>query len=54
MEVFTVFKGGPMSVGGYIVPPRIIVFSDGRPTDDAQLNNAMVEYGTKPPQVSLK
>lgn len=47
-------KGGPMSVGGYIVPPRIVVFSDGRPTDDTDINNALAEYGTKPPQIGEK
>ncbi|CAC5394639.1 unnamed protein product [Mytilus coruscus] len=44
-------KGGPMSMGGYIVPSRIVVFSDGRPTDDSQMNDILSEYAPKPPEV---
>ncbi|CAG2208403.1 unnamed protein product [Mytilus edulis] len=44
-------KGGPMSMGGYIVPPRIVVFSDGRPTDDSQMNDILSEYAPKPPEI---
>ncbi|XP_076103286.1 uncharacterized protein LOC143072301 [Mytilus galloprovincialis] len=44
-------KGGPMSMGGYIVPPRIVVFSDGRPTDDSQMNDVLSEYAPKPPEI---
>lgn len=45
-------KGGPMSVGGYIVPPRIVLLSDGRPTDDSQINNPLAEQGTKPAETT--
>ncbi|XP_063433518.1 uncharacterized protein LOC134715338 [Mytilus trossulus] len=44
-------KGGPMSMGGYIVPPRIVVFSDGRPTDDSQMDDVLSEYAPKPPEI---
>ncbi|XP_052098291.1 uncharacterized protein LOC127733065 [Mytilus californianus] len=44
-------KGGPMSMGGYIVPSRIVVFSDGRPTDDSQMNDILSEYAPKPPEI---
>jgi hypothetical protein len=41
-----------MLIGRYIIPARIVLFSDGRPTDDSQMHDLMSEYREKPSEVN--
>jgi len=52
LKVYYCLSGGPMLLGRYIIPARIVLFSDGRPTDDSQMHDLMSEHREKPSEVN--
>ncbi|XP_033749894.1 uncharacterized protein LOC117334405 isoform X2 [Pecten maximus] len=44
-------RGGATSISKYQIPPRVIMMTDGRPTDDNRFRQKEVEFGVKSPTV---
>ncbi|OWF54033.1 uncharacterized protein LOC110445620 [Mizuhopecten yessoensis] len=44
-------RGGTTSIARYQIPPRVIILTDGRPTDDSRFQHQEIEFAVKSPTV---